>query len=130
MKDHGIFKLALENNILIVEGRGPWNKEALKISFANAKMMLKLREMGKWGIIAVMYGEPVHTPDAAELLIEQIKYEKTHGRTATAFILTNSTSPELGKRHLSDLCSKADETFQFFNNVTDAEIWMKPLLSD
>ncbi|WP_019614576.1 hypothetical protein [Psychromonas ossibalaenae] len=128
MKDHGVFKLALENNILIVEGRGPWNKEALKISFDNAKMMLNKKE--KWGIIAVMYGEPVYTPDAAEMLIERIKYEKTHGRTATAFILTNSISPELGKRHLSDLCSKADETFQFFNRVIDAEIWMKSLLSE
>ena len=130
MNDHGIFRLKLDSNILTVEGYGPWNKEAMKISFANARLMLKLREKDKWGIIAVIHGEPVHTPDAAELLVEQIKEEKRHGRIATAFILSHSTSPEFGKQHLSDLRAKADDTFEFFNNVTDADIWMKSKLAD
>lgn len=95
MNDHGIFSLNLDCNILTVEGYGPWNKEAMKISFANAELMLKIRGKVKWGIIAIIHGDPLHTPDAAELLVGQIKEDKRHGRIATAFILIHSTAPNL-----------------------------------
>jgi hypothetical protein len=130
MNDHGIFSLNLDGNILTVEGFGPWNKEAMKISFVNAELMLKIQGKVKWGIIAIIHGDPVHTPDAAELLVEQIIEDKRRGRIATAFILSHSTAPNFGKLHFSGLCAKADETCEFFNNVTDADIWMKSKLED
>ncbi|WP_413701600.1 hypothetical protein ACLKMH_08455 [Psychromonas sp. KJ10-10] len=130
MNDHGIFSLNLDGNILTVEGCGPWNMEAMKISFANAELMLEIRGKVKWGIIAIIHGDPVHTPDAAELLVEQIIEDKKHGRIATAFILSDSTAPYFGKLHFSELCAKADETCGFFDNVTDADIWMKTKLAE
>ena len=128
MNDHGVFSLNLDGNILTVEGYGPWNKEAMETSFANAELMLKVRGKAKWGIIAVIHGDPLHTPDAAEALVEQIIEDQSHGRIATAFILSDSTAPYFGKLHFAKLCAKADETCEFFNNVTDANIWMKSKL--
>lgn len=130
MNDHGIFSLNLDGNILIVEGHGPWNKEAMEIAFDNSELMLKMREKVKWGIIAIIHGDPVHTPDAAESLIKQIIEDKKHGRIATAFILKQSSAPYFGKLHFSDLCVRAGETCEFFNSVTDAEIWMESKLAD
>jgi hypothetical protein len=130
MNDHGIFSLNLDGNILTVEGYGPWNKEAMEISFVNSEQMLKLKGKIKWGIIAIIHGDPFHTDDAAESLIEQMREDKKRGRIATAFILKDSTAPYFGKLHFANLCAKADETCEFFNSVTDAKIWMKSILSD
>ncbi len=130
MLDHGTLDFKLEDNILIIEGRGPWNKEAMILSSENANLVQKQRTKDEWGVIAIINGEPIHTPDAAELLVEYIKYDKNNGRVATALILTDSTFPALGKRHISELYNKAGEAFQFFNNITDAKIWMHSLLVD
>jgi len=129
MSDHGTLAFTLEDNILIIEGCGPWNKEAMVLSAHNADLVQRQRKKAKWGVIAVLNGDPIHTPDAAQLLIEYVKYDKQHGRIATALILTGSTCPELAKRHIADLYLKGGEVYQFFNNITDAKIWMATVLA-
>jgi len=128
MLDHGTLHFTLEDNMLIIDGRGPWNKEALQLSVFNANAVQQKRTSDKWAVLINVTGDPIHTPDAAELLVEYIKDEKNHGRVATALILTNSTSPELGKRHIADLYNRAGEQYQFFNNRADAKSWLNALL--
>lgn len=128
MLDHGTLHFTLEENILIIDGRGPWNKEALLLSVANANAVQQNRSGDKWAVLVNVTGDPLHTPDAEELLVEYIKYDKQHGRVATALILTNSTSPELGKRHIADLYNRAGEQYQFFNNSAEAKSWLRALL--
>ncbi|MFT6984331.1 MAG: hypothetical protein ACJAT7_000117 [Psychromonas sp.] len=128
MRDHGTLAFKLEDNILIIEGCGPWNKEAMVFSVDNANVVKKLCTRDKWGVIVVLKGDPIHTSDAAELLIEYIKYDKQNGRIATALILNDSTCPVLGKRHIAELYDKAGEDYKFFNNIFDAKVWMLTLL--
>lgn len=128
MQDHGTLCFELKDNILLIEGCGPWNKEAMLLSSKSAQLAQKQRTKEKWGVIAIINGEPVHTPDAAELLIEYVRNDKKDGRVATGLILTGSSFPELGKRHIAKLYNKAGEQFQFFNNIADAEVWVRSLL--
>jgi len=129
MSDHGTLAFKLEDNILMIEGCGPWNKEAMILSTHNAGLVQRQRKKARWGVIAVLNGDPIHTPDAAQLLIEYVKYDKQNGRIATALILTDSTCPELAKRHIADLYDKAGEDYQFFSNICDAKIWMATVLA-
>jgi hypothetical protein len=76
MLDHGTLEFQLEDDILIIEGRGPWNREAMLLSSENADIVKKQRTKDKWGVIAILNGDPIHTPDAAQLLVEYIKYDK------------------------------------------------------
>ncbi|MCG6202541.1 hypothetical protein [Psychromonas antarctica] len=128
MLDHGTLKFQLEDDILIIEGRGPWNREAMLLSSENADIVKKQRIKDKWGVIIILYGDPIHTPDAAQLLVEYVKYDKKNGRVATALILNGSKYPELGRRHITDLYNQAGEIAEFFNNITDAKKWMRSLL--
>ncbi|WP_369433847.1 hypothetical protein [Psychromonas sp. MME1] len=127
--DHGTLHFELVNNILMIEGCGPWNKEAMILSLSNANVVQRLRTHEKWGVIVTLNGDPIHTPEAAELLVEYVKYDKQNGRIATALILTDCTAPALGQRHLSDLYNQAGEAYQFFNNINDAKMWMTSILA-
>ena len=128
MLDHGTLHFTLEEDILIINGRGPWNKEALLLSVANANTVQQTRSSDKWAVLVNVTGDPIHTPDAAELLTEYIKYDKQHGRVATALILTHSSSPELGKRHIAEVYTNAGEQYQFFNSSVEAKSWLRSLL--
>ncbi|WP_022943313.1 hypothetical protein [Psychromonas hadalis] len=125
MLEHGILNIKLEDNILIIEGTGPWNREALLLSFDTAGVEQKRRISQKWAVITIFNGDPIYTPDAADLLIESIEYDKLHGRVATAVILKDSNFPGLGKRHLDKIYKKAGEPCQFFENLCDAKVWVK-----
>ena len=129
MLDHGILNFRLEDNILIIEGTGPWNREALLLSSDTAGLVQKQRIKKKWGVIAIFNGDPIYTPDAADLLIEYVTYDKLQGRVATAVILNCSSSPELGQKHIGKICKQAGEQCQFFENLCDAKIWIKQQLA-
>ena len=129
MLDHGILNFKLDDNILIIEGTGPWNKEALLLSSDTAGLAQKPRIKKKWGVIAILNGDPIHTPDAASLLIEYVTYDKLHGRVATAVILKNASSPEFGRKHIDKIYEQAGELCQFFENLCDAKIWIKQQLA-
>lgn len=129
MLDHGILNFRLDDNILIIEGTGPWNREALLLSFDTAGLVQKQRIKKKWGVIAILNGDPIHTPDATTLLIEYVTYDKLHGRVATAVILKNARSPELGRKHIDKIYEQAGELCQFFDNLHDAKSWIKEQLT-
>lgn len=128
MQEHGTINFKFEESILTVEGSGPWNKETLVASSEDAFLVQKKITEDKWGVIVIINGEPIHTPEAAELLIEYVKGDIQKGRIATAIILIDCPFPDIGIRHLSDIYNRSGEKFQFFNNVSNAKAWMISLL--
>lgn len=128
MREHGTLDYKLEGNILQVEGCGPWNKEALQLFSDNIELSKKKQALSKWAVLIHVVGDPIYTPSAVKSLLVYLKSEKEHGRVATAFILTDSTSPKIGQWHISEVYNKAGEKFQFFNDIKNATIWLNGLL--
>ena len=79
---HGEVCVHREGRILILEGHGPWNVEALQHSTDKAQPILQELSGAPWGVMASIYGEPIHVPDAEAHLIELVKFESAH-RTMT-----------------------------------------------
>ena len=129
MRVHGTLNYMLEGNILLIEGCGPWNKEALLLFSDNAELLKKKQTLDKWAVLINVIGDPIYTPEAVQALLSYLKSEKEYGRVATAFVLTDSTSPELGEWHIREIYKKADEPCQFFNNIENAKIWLNNQLS-
>lgn len=124
-KQHGELSAEKEDNILVVEGTGPWNIEMLDNSSETAQQILAELFQDYWGVLTILHGEAVYLPDAAKRLIEIITQQKSHKRVATAIIITDSTMPTFTRGHLSDIYDKAGEPIAFFDNKINAVEWIQ-----
>ncbi|WP_199609797.1 hypothetical protein [Flocculibacter collagenilyticus] len=123
-KEHGELKLEIEGNILIVEGTGPWNTEALQASGTAVTPLAKQLKDKPWGVLAILHGTPIHTPEATALLVEFVKDDILHGRKGIAIILENCEHVDFAKLHLADIYERAGDQYAFFENKADAKHWL------
>ena len=92
---HGDFSFKVEGNIFIIEAVGPWNVDALLNSRPDVSLVHKKLYGKKWGVLAIIHGEPIHTPAAAKMVTEIIVNDKKNGRVASAIILDESKTASL-----------------------------------
>lgn len=122
---HGSVDLDVIDNILIVEGYGPWNLESVTESGVRVLPLIETLSLaGPWGALVILHGDPIYVPDAAQFLAESIRQQRIQGRVATALMVEESNSPEFAKRHLASLLEQAGETFRFFPNKEQAKWWL------
>ncbi|MEP7703032.1 hypothetical protein [Paraglaciecola sp. 25GB23A] len=123
-RSHGTVKLDVIDRILVVEGVGPWNVEALMSASTIATPIIKQLSGRVWGALVVLFGEPIYVPEAANYLSKAIRAEKIMGRAATAVIIMESKSPEFAKTHLNQIYHNAGETVRFFEDRVEANWWL------
>lgn len=121
---HGNLELVIQDRILMIEGYGPWNLEAVQDAYSKFKSLVGSLYGSPWGSLVVLYGDPIYVPDAANYIIKTIKQEREKGNVASAILVCESNSPEFAKRHLSELHTKAGDTFRFFSDKEEAAWWL------
>jgi len=121
---HGSLDLQLQDRMLYVEGCGPWNLESIKEAVRRYSTLVEGLYGSPWGAIVVLHGDPIYVPDAANCIIKTIKSQRNNGLVASAILVGESNSPEFAKRHLSELHTKAGDTFRFFPNQEQAAWWL------
>ena len=85
---------------------------------------VKQQLIGKpWAVIAIIYGEPIHVPDAAAFLIDVVKNDILNGRAGSALMVSECASPDFAVNHIADIYRKAGEVFEFFDNFDKAHAW-------
>ena len=121
---HGEVCVHREGRILILEGHGPWNVEALQHSTDKAQPILQELSGAPWGVMASIYGEPIHVPDAEAHLIELVKRDIENGRVGTALIVEKSNSPSFATQHFSSIYHRAGDNVEVFNDINAAKRWL------
>jgi len=127
---HGDLSARSINNILFIEGTGPWNIEKLKYMEVAAKDMLAKLYQQPWAVLCIMHGEIAFLPDAAAMLTEVIRQDKHKNRVATAIVITNSNLVCFSKGHLSKIYNDAGETFEFFDDRESAMSWLSAEIAE
>ncbi|MFT6284965.1 MAG: hypothetical protein ACJAXM_001441 [Arenicella sp.] len=122
--EHGSLDLHVQDSILLIEGCGPWNLEAVKEAYKRFVPLIETLYGSPWGALIVMRGDPIYVPDAANYITKKIKSERMKGCVASAILVGESNSPEFAKRHLSEIHTKAGDTYCFFSEKKDAVWWL------
>lgn len=122
--EHGSIDAHIKDNVLYLEGCGPWNLEAVQEAFDKFSPLIETLRGSPWGAISMLHGDSIFVPDAANFLVKTIRNERKNGHVATAILVVESNSPEFAKRHLSELHTKADDTFRFFDCKEEAAWWL------
>lgn len=121
---HGSLELQIQDRILYIEGCGPWNLESIKEAYNRFAPLVETLYGSPWGSLVVLHGDPIYVPDAANYIIKTIKNQRKKNFVASAILVGESNSPEFAKRHLSELHTKAGDTFRFFSNRDEANWWL------
>ncbi len=122
--DQGLQRLSIENNLLIIEGRGAWRLSDITRSHTQLSKDLETLHSSTWGVLLLLKGDSIIIPEARERLIEIVKVDKTKGRKATALVLTDCSVPNLVAAHLNDLYSNAGDEFEEFTDIDSAKKWL------
>ena len=123
---HGVLDFHIQDeNILVIEGFGPWNKEVFS-SIPNEQIeLIRSLHGSSWGVLAIVYGEAIHTPDASEMLEEIVRNDKLLGRIASAIIVKDSITPIFSKDHIVSIYEAAGECVKCFEEEEIALSWLK-----
>lgn len=121
---HGSLELKIQDRILYIEGCGPWNLESIKEAYQRFGPLVDSLFGSPWGAMVLLHGDPIYVPDAANYIIKTIANQRSKGLVASAILVGESNSPEFAKRHLSELHTKAGDTFRFFPNQDQAAWWL------
>lgn len=127
-EDHGTLDIAVDGQIVILEGTGPWNVESLEKSGEIADPLVKPLLGKPWAVLAILYGQAIYVPEAAANLSKVVANDKANGRVATAVLINGCDSPRFTKTHISEIYSKAGEDFEFFDDVSAATTWLREKL--
>lgn len=125
---HGTLHLWIEDDILMMEGTGPWNLESVNES-DDKVLELKPKLYGQaWAALLIVHGDPIYVPEAADIIVDSVRDDIENGRVATAILLNHCHSPEFGRRHLTKIYTDAGETFAFFDEICEAKTWLSTKL--
>jgi predicted nicotinamide N-methyase len=126
---HGSLDLHVQDRILLIEGCGPWNIEAVKDAYGRFEPFINTLYGSPWAVLIILHGDPIYVPDAASYIVETIKNERRNGSVASAILVGESNSPEFAKRHLGEIHTNAGDTFRFFSDKKEATWWLEQKLS-
>lgn len=93
-------------------------------TFNQAKSILEELRGAPWGVMATIYGEPIHVPDAETHLIQLVKKDIENGRVGTALLVEKSNSPSFATQHFGSIYQRAGDKIEVFNNKAAAKRWL------
>lgn len=123
-EDHGTLDIQADGQILRIEGTGPWNLESLNKSGEVALPIVQPLLGKPWVVLAILHGQAIYVPDAADALVDIVREDKRKGRIASALVLTGSDSPTFSENHISEIYNRAGEDFAFFEEQQSAKSWL------
>lgn len=121
---HGQRNLLVEEQLIVVHSRGPWNAEFIH---EGHTMMLKAIEAmaGKpWMLLGMIYGEGLQTPDAYAAQVASIQAQHPLGRKGTALVLVDKGDSKFFVDFYRDMYAAANEPVEFFLDEASARAWL------
>ena len=83
---HGDIQLSVNDGLLIIEGSGPANLEAVLCYQREAQRYRDKLNPHPWGSLVLLRGEPLLPPEAKSLLVTTIQFACTQSLVATAVV--------------------------------------------
>jgi hypothetical protein len=120
----------IDGRVMVIHTRGPWNTEGVR-SYARDQAANVVKLAGQpWVVLAFVYQEGLHTPDAFEAIVETVRAHRRQGRCGTAVVLEEGAPyPNLIRSRFAELYTRAGECFEFFDDESSARDWLENRLS-
>lgn len=123
-KEHGVYKIVLNDNILLTDAIGPFNQELIKHYNEELTNAIESITHDKWAQIIILHSMSMFTPQAEEEFLKTLKYRKSKGLQVVCLITKDCESSNLVKWQFEHMYSKFGISFSFVESYKDAELFI------
>ncbi|EPJ51551.1 MAG: hypothetical protein OFPI_17070 [Osedax symbiont Rs2] len=123
---HGEYRVDIQQNLLIVEAKGPFNKEVVK-QYALEMQHAVQKMQSPWGQLIIMHQDSLFTPEAEKLMHKSARARKLSGLYACAIVLVETTVRFAIEHQVSNIYRRADIAHDFFDCEQQARAWLQEL---
>jgi len=122
--EHGIFEVKIEDELLLVDATGPFNKELL-IQYENAlESCIQNLETSKWNQVITLHQLSLFTPEAEQVLTSTLINRSSRGLIACAIVLNDVEGESLIKAQMGRCYDRAGVKYNFITSIHDANKWL------
>lgn len=125
---HGERRVWTDGQVFFSENVGPFNLELVRETAAESREpRVRLSGSGPWGSVAVMHNSVMFTPEALDLIRENMKnMERNRNLVAAAFVVSPDAEGRLFcDKIFSEIYGLAGADFEVFEDVDEARAWVE-----
>jgi hypothetical protein len=129
--EHGSYQVTFDGHIILINATGPWNEETA-LSYAEEIKTLQRKVSGAClGIVFVVQGESIGTPDAKEALQELQQWRVKEGYVwPTAMVFLDTDRRFLYEAIFRDLYKLSPMPPRFFPAIDQAKKWLMEVVTN
>lgn len=125
----GSYTIEQQNNILLINARGPFNEVTTEQYYQDIKLITKNMIGNRWASLVSFQGHSVFTPEAEQKLIETTQYRADNGMIAIATVISNSPYVDILQMQLQRIYQSCAIKFNFFSNPDHAQNWLDSFIN-
>ncbi|MCJ8297319.1 MAG: hypothetical protein MJK13_00070 [Pseudomonadales bacterium] len=129
-KEHGVFEIKTEAELLLVDATGPFNDEVAKHYIEALESCIQQLKVSQWNQIITLHQLSLLSPEAEKLLAATLINRRTRGLIAVYLILENVYFKSLVKEQMSRCYTKAGIEHHFFDSAFEAKNNLTHFTSD
>ncbi|MBT0585636.1 hypothetical protein [Alteromonas oceanisediminis] len=122
---HGDVRLHIEGRLLVIEGYGPANLEAVLYYQRSVQGFRNQLNSGPWASLVLLREEPLLVPEAKNLLISSIQRATQQNLVATAVVIQDTQYESTVRMFWESIYAQVDLTQAFFEQEADARAWLQ-----
>ncbi len=122
---HGTLKLAIEENIILLEAQGPWNIEYIEYLHQELSKAVTQVDHNNYGVLFTPKGEAISVEEGLEYHLRFLRRGNTQ---AISLNLAHCTTSLLTENLFTKLYRAAGIEHAFFDNAFDARLWLEQIL--
>ena len=123
-KEHGVFEVKVEGQLLLVDATGPFNDELLKHYRDALESCIQRLEVGQWNQIVTLHQTSIFTPEAEETLTQSLIERRSRGLIACSVVIADVDCKSVVKEQMSRCYRRAGVKHQYVNSITEAKEWI------
>ena len=125
---HGEYRISVENNMLLVEARGPFNNEI--VANYSADMALAVKQVAApWSQLVILHQEGLFTPSAEKQMYSTVSARKDLGMCASGIVIIGASARFAIEIQISRIYNDLQVKHQYFDNEKEARDWLLEAVS-
>jgi len=125
---HGSYKIEQQNNILLIDAQGPFNKTISDQFHQDIKALTHKMNGTPWASLIYFKNNSLFTPEAEHKLVETMQYRVDNGMVAVAAVIVSSVNADILQMQLQRIYQSCCIQFSFFSDAKHAKNWLDSLI--
>jgi len=121
---HGEYSIELEDQLLIVNAKGPFDEEIV-LEFATELETMASKMPTTWGQLNIIHKNALLTPDAEQQMSALVQRRHEMGMVAIAMLLVDTKEQLTFKNQIARIYQHHQVVHRFFVNEVDAKQWLQ-----